>query len=142
MKRVLLIAVLFLGVISLTQAQRGSGQRPSRSGEGQPHMDPAERVERQTQRLKESLNLTDEQTVKVREIYTGNEEKRRMEFEKARASGEQPDREKMHEQMMASMAAQDKEIMALLTPEQKARYEQLISEREERMRNRSGGPGF
>ncbi len=145
MKKLFLITVLFLGILSFAQAQRGSGQRPSQAGGGRPQMDPAERVERQTQRLKEVLSLTDEQTLKVKDIYKKYSEKHREAFQKARESGEEFDREKMREQMQATMAQQDNEVRALLTEEQKVKFEAFIKERAERMKNwqqgqRPGGP--
>ena len=141
MKRILLITVLFLSVFSLAQAQRNTGQRPSKSGEGGPgRMDPAERIERQTQRLTEALTLNADQITKVKAIYTKNAEEQHKAFEKARSSGEGFDREKMREQMKTSMTKQDNEIKALLTPEQKVKFEKFIKEREERMKNRQGGP--
>lgn len=148
MKKILLITVLFLSVFTLAQAQRNTGQRPSKGGEGggPGRMDPAERVERQTQRLNEALTLSADQMAKVKAIYTKNAEENRKAFEKARA-GEQVDREKMHEQMKASLTKQDSEIKALLTPEQKIKFEKFVKEREERMKNWQGrqnggsGPG-
>jgi len=143
MKRILLITVLFLSVFSLAQAQRNTGQRPSKAGggNGPGMMDPAERVERQTQRLSEALSLDADQIAKVKAIYTKNGEEQRKAFEKAKAEGQEFDREKMREQMKASMAKQDNEIKALLTPEQKVKFEQYLKDREERMKNRQGGPG-
>lgn len=148
MKKILLITVLFLSVFTLAQAQRNTGQRPSKGGEGggPGRMNPAERVERQTQRLNEALTLSADQMAKVKAIYTKNAEENRKAFEKARA-GEQADREKMHEQMKASLTKQDSEIKALLTPEQKLKFEKFVKEREERMKNWQGrqnggnGPG-
>ncbi|MGV8096282.1 MAG: hypothetical protein AB2L24_30885 [Mangrovibacterium sp.] len=113
-------------------------------GNGQGRMDPAERVERQTQRLTEALSLNADQIAKVKAIYTKNAESQRKAFEEARSSDQQMDREKMREQMRASMTKQDNEIKALLTAEQKVKFEKFIKEREERMKNwqgRQGGPG-
>ena len=141
MKKFLFIFVLFLGVFSLAQAQRDTSQRPSSTGDRPQRMDPAERVERQTQHLKETLSLTDEQTAKVKGIYTKNMEKQRQAFEKARESGKEVDREEMRTQMMTSMKQQDTEVKALLTDEQKVKYEEFIKEREERMKNWQGGSG-
>ncbi len=148
MKKFFLITVLFLSIFSLAQAQRNTGQRPSRSGSsdsnGRPAMmDPAERINRQTDRLKESLSLSADQVAKVKAIYTKNEEARRQAFEKARSasSNAEVDRDKMREQMRAAMTKQDEEIKAVLTAEQKVKYEQVIKEREERMKNRSNGSG-
>jgi len=140
MKKILLITVLFLSVFSFAQAQRNTGQRPSKGGEGggPGRMDPAERVERQTQRLNEALTLSADQITKVKAVYTKNAEEQKKAFEKARSAGEKVDREKMHEQMKASMTKQDNEIKALLTPEQKVKFEKFIKEREERMKNWQG----
>lgn len=142
MKKILLMTVLFLGVFSLAQAQRNTGQRPSKDGAGggPGRMDPAERVERQTQRLNEALTLSADQIAKVKAIYTKNAEEQRKAFEKARAAGEQVDREKMREQMRTSMTKQDNEIKALLTAEQKEKFEKYVKEREERMKNWQGSP--
>lgn len=141
MKRMFLITVLFLSVFSLAQAQRNTGQRPSRSGSGQPRMNPSEWIERRTQRLAETLSLNEDQIAKVKAIYTKDAEEQRKAFEKAKAEGQEPDREKMREQMIASRTRQDNEIKALLTDEQKVKFENYIKEREERMKNWQGGQG-
>lgn len=143
MKKVFLMTILFLSVFSLAQAQRNTGQRPSKSGNKGEHMgmmSPEERAERQTQRLTEALSLNPEQIAKVKAIYVKNADENRKAFEKARAAG-QEEREKMQGQMKASMAKQDNEIKALLTPEQKEKFEKHIKEREERMKNWQGRPG-
>lgn len=142
MKKLLLILALFIGVITVAEAQRGSGERPSQSQSGQrpQRMDPAERIEKQTAQMKEKLALTDEQTTKVKALLTTNMEKRRAEMEKARESGEQMDREKMRTQMQAEMKKQDADIKALLTKEQQVKYDEMVKEREERMKNRQGPP--
>lgn len=146
MKKILLIVALFIGVIGMAEAQRNTGSRPSQSQSGQQRqggerMSPEERVERHTANLKEKLGLSDEQTTKVKAILKANAEKQRAAFEKARESGQQPDRDKMRAQMQESMKKQDAEISALLNADQKAKYEKMIKEREERMKNRQGGPG-
>lgn len=146
MKKILLIGILMLGIFSLAEAQRNTGQRPSKSGDHQQRgmQDPAQRIENQTKRLTDALSLNAEQITKVKAILTKNAEKRQKAFEKMKASGAEPDRDKMRENMKASAAQQDNEIKALLTAEQKVKYEQVIKEREERMKNwqgRQGGAG-
>lgn len=149
MKKLFLIAVLFLGLITVAEAQRGSGERPSKTENGQrpQRMNPEERVANQTNRLKEQLKLTDEQTTKVKALLTENMEKQRAEFEKrreemqkAREEGQQMDRDKMRAEMQTRMEAQDKQIEALLTPEQKTKYQEIVKERSERMKERRMGP--
>ena len=81
-----MIAVLFLGLITVAEAQRGSGERPSKTENGQrpQRMNPEERIANQTNRLKEQLSLSDEQTAKVKALLTENMEKQQAEFEKRR----------------------------------------------------------
>lgn len=141
MKKVLLIAILFLGVFSFAQAQRGSGQRPSQTAGARAQMSPAERIENQVKQMKERLVLTDDQTVKVKGILTKYSEKQQAAFKKAKESGQEVDREKMREEMKATMEKQNSEIKALLTAEQKAKYEAMMKEREERMKNGQKGKG-
>lgn len=149
MKKLLVIVVLFLGFITVAEAQRGTGERPSKTENGQrpPRMNPEERIANQTNRLKEQLSLTDEQTTKVKALLTENMEKQRAEFEKrreemqkAREEGRQMDREKMRAEMQTRMDSQDKQIEALLTPEQKKKYQDVIKERNERLNERRQGP--
>jgi Spy/CpxP family protein refolding chaperone len=149
MKKLLVIAVLFLGLISVAEAQRGSGERPSKTENGQRpgRMNPEERINKQTAELKEKLALSEEQTAKVKAVLTKSMEeqraefeKRREEMEKAREEGQQMDREKMHAEMLARMEKQDKQIEALLTPEQKTKYQEMVKERKERMKERRMGP--
>lgn len=141
MKKVLLIVVLFLGVFSFAQAQRGTGQRPSQTAGARAQMSPAERIENQVKQMKERLVLTDDQTVKVKDILTKYSENQRAAFKKAKESGQEVDREKMREEMKATMEKQNGEIKALLTAEQKAKYEAMMKEREERMKNGQKGKG-
>ncbi len=143
MKKFLFVLVVFLSLFSLAQAQRDTSQRPSKSENGEqrpPRMDPAERIERETNQLKEKLSLTDDQVAKVKDIYTKSMEKRSQEFEKARESGEM-DREAMHKKMKEEMDQENNAIKAILTDAQKVKFDAYIKEREERMKNMMGGPG-
>jgi len=143
MKKLGLIVVLFLGIFSLAQAQRDTTMRPSKTGMNHPpRMDPSERIAQETNHLKETLSLTDDQTTKVKDIYTKYMEQRREAFEKARESGEQMDRDEMRKQMTETMTQENNEIKAVLTDDQKVKFDQYIKEREERMKNRRGSrPG-
>ncbi|MDE3057810.1 MAG: hypothetical protein KGJ59_07630 [Bacteroidota bacterium] len=81
--------------------------------------------------LKDSLGLSDEQTAKVQAIFLksmGQMAKEREEH--------QGDRMEMMQAMRTHMQEMDKEINALLTPDQQKKYEQLVKERRERMRQR------
>lgn len=91
-------------------------------------------------RLKERLNLTNEQTEQVEAIMTST----RNEMQKLRdnASG---DRRQSMMQGRKLMESQDKQIEALLTDDQKKIYEEIKKERREEMRKRmheeGRGPG-
>lgn len=152
MKRILILLVLTLGIFSLAQAQRGSGERPSKARpERGMRMDPAERIERETTRLKTELGLSDQQTADIKKLMTENMEARRAEFAKRRAEMEEAgedrpamDREKMMAEMRAQREKESAQIKALLNEEQKVKYDAMQKEREERMRERMeqrGAPG-
>lgn len=113
--RPMLALLVFAGLSAFAQAQP---MMPT----------PAERAER----LKERLDLSDEQTKKVEAIFQKSQEttqKGMMEH--------MGDREAMREFMQKQMEATDKEIEKILTAEQKQKYEELKKER--RQRRRGGG---
>ena len=148
MRKLFLVAVMFLSVVTLAQAQRGGGQRPSQTGGGQrQQFDPEQMMQRQIDRLNEAVTLTDAQKVKVKEILKKGSDKQREMFQSMRASGTQPseaDRDKMRTQRDELRKKQDAEIKAVLTSEQLPKYEAYLKEREarmkERMNNGGGGP--
>lgn len=91
----------------------------------QPRRTPAERAKI----LKERLNLTDEQTSKVENIYTGADKK----FQEASQNGF--DREKFR----AIMDSTNTDIEKILTDKQKEAFNKFLQERRSRMRrNRPG----
>jgi Spy/CpxP family protein refolding chaperone len=100
----------------------GSFAQP-RNGEG--------RMEAQLKRLQEKVGLTDEQTVKVKEILQKSREEARKAFENGDG-----DRESMREMMMKSRERTDAEIMKLLTKEQKPKFEALRKEQQKEMQER------
>ena len=128
MKRFLLMTTILVCVFSMAQAQRDSGQRPSSTGggTGQGQFDPAARIERQVQELKDSISLTNDQVVKVKAIITKNNEESAAAFQKMRDSGEQPDREAMRTQMEQTRTKLTNAIKAVLTDAQKAKYDKYL----------------
>jgi len=150
MKKLALIMVLFLGVMTIASAQRGNEQRPSKGqyGQREQHMSPEQRVDQQVAKLDEQLKLSAEQKTKVKALLTANMEKQRAQMEKQREKMEQQreamkntenkeaqmQREKMRSEMQARMAKQDQEIKALLTDSQKAKYDEMVKKRQERMK--------
>ena len=90
--------------------------------------------EQRTERLKDSLSLSDEQTAGVLKIFQDMDEQRKAMFE----SGSDDRAARM--QAMRDLATKtDEKIEALLTDEQKAKYQELKKQRQERgPRNRKG----
>lgn len=119
-----LLSFIFILLLTLPnlQAQPGGG-----------------RIEDRVARLKERLKLTDEQTVKVKEIYTTAQ----TDIQKQRDSIATGNREEMMLFAMERMKKTDAQIDSVLTVDQKKIYEEVKKEREEQMRsrwqNRGGG---
>ena len=138
--------VIFLVLSGITYAQeRGGGQRPSRSMEqarpgdrgDRQRMTPEEMQKRQTQRLVEELKLTKEQEAKVTSINKKYQEKNPADWSKMRDASDD-ERAKMRESMRKVQAEKDKEIKAILTPDQVKLYDDMLKRREEMRRNGQG----
>jgi Spy/CpxP family protein refolding chaperone len=91
-------------------------------------MDPGRRAER----MKQELNLTDDQTSQVKSILEDSRTK--MEALRSNSSLSQDDR---RSQMMSIRKGQEDKIEALLTPDQKTKYAAM----QEQMRGRRRGEG-
>lgn len=85
------------------------------------------------ERLKKELNLTPEQTEKIQKILESAQKQAELDRQKY-----QGDREAMLKAMRERWEKTDKEIEAVLTKEQKAKYEKIKKERQERMREWRG----
>ena len=107
-------------------AQQGQGR-------GNRDMDPKEFAERQTSRMKESLELTAGQLPKVEKLNLEYAEKMKEARDQA---GE--DREAMRSKMMEMIKEKDAKLKEILTAEQWTKFE---ADRKERMQNRRGGGG-
>jgi protein CpxP len=97
-------------------------------------MDPG----RRTEMLKDRLGLNDSQTAQVKTILEDSRTK--MEALRSNSSLSQDDR---RSQAMSLRKAENEKIEALLTPDQKTKFEALQQQMRDRMRNGSpqGGPG-
>lgn len=130
MKKLLLIAVLFsIGFAAM--AQKG-GQRGSST--------PEERAERITNKMVEELALSEEQKKKIYQINLDHAKKRQAEMDARRE-----EMKAKRAEMEADMKAQNQEIEALLTEEQKVKWAEVKAEGKKKMeeegRGRRGGPG-
>lgn len=151
MKRVgiLILSILLTAGYSFSQ-ERGGGERPSKSSSAQgrkggnrPQMNPDEMVKRQTQRLVEALKLNKDQEAKVLAINKKYMAKQSADFGKMRDASDD-DRKKMFETMKKVHEEKDKEIKAVLTPDQLKLYAEMEKKREEMRKKgqgfRNGGP--
>lgn len=127
MKRLALLFMLVLVGTTMSMAQNFGGQR----------MDPEERAKQQTAELKEELQLNEDQSTKLEELFVKSGKESQAMFEAMREGGD-TDRSEMREKMQASREKQQEEVKKILTEEQFTKYEKLM---QERRRNRGGGPG-
>ncbi len=94
------------------------------------------RAARRVAVLKDNLGLSDTQMAKIQSIFL----KGQAEMAKER-DAHQGDREEMMKVMRQHMQEMDKQINAVLTPDQQKKYEALMKERRERMRQRMQNDG-
>lgn len=126
MKKIsLLLTALFFAVL-FVNAQPG-GQQST----------PEERAKRQVEQLTTALSLNKDQAAKVEAISL---KYGKQQGELFQSMGQGGDREAMREKMTAIREAQTKEIKAILTPEQSAKYDKYLEEQRSRMRQGGGGP--
>ncbi len=146
MKKLGLLLVAILFVTGITSAQeRGGGERPSKTmGPGnrgnRPQMNPEEMVKRQTQRLVDELKLNKDQETKVIAINKKYMDKQSGDWSKMRDASDE-ERAAMRESMQKIQAEKNKEIKALLTPEQVKLFDENLKKREEMRRNGQGRMG-
>ncbi len=124
-RRIWLSGLIGLALVTIVAAPAEAQQ-----GKRQRGMDPEARMER----LKESLELTDEQVAALEPIFAAHDQKRRELFESRSA-----ERQAMREQMNALRLEMDEDIGEILTEEQMKTY---VEQREEmRQRFRQEGRG-
>jgi len=124
-RRIWLSGLIGLALVTIVAAPAEAQQ-----GKRQRGMDPEARMER----LKESLELTDEQVAALEPIFAAHDQKRHELFESRSA-----ERQAMREQMNALRLEMDEDIGEILTEEQMKTY---VEQREEmRQRFRQEGRG-
>jgi len=116
------LLVLILSFSAFAQQGQGRGNRD---------MDPKEFADRQTSRMKESLELTTAQLPKVEKLNLEYAEKMKEARDQA---GE--DREAMRSKMMEMIKEKDTKLKVILTEEQ---WTKFAADRKQRMQNRGGG---
>jgi Spy/CpxP family protein refolding chaperone len=97
-------------------------------------------VKRQTQRLVEELKLNKDQETKVQAINKKYMGKQSFDFAKMRDASDE-ERQKMRDEMMKVQAERNKEIRAVLTPDQAKIFDENQKKREEMRKNGQGRMG-
>jgi len=121
MKKILFVFMVSILVTTISYAQNRGGQR---------NFDPEEIAKRQTEELKETLDLKKDQEKKVYELNLKNGKK--MAEMRQNSDG---DREAMRASFMKLREEQNKEMKKILSDTQYKKYEKYLEER----RNRRGG---
>ena len=133
MKLIKTIAAAALLVLSTTVMGQGQGNRQMRSS--------SERAKTETESIVKAVALTPEQAAKVLEINLKYAAKDSIRFAEMRASGANMDRDAMMKSMTEQRAAQTVEVKAVMTDDQKAKYDAYIKDRDAQRAARMGGQG-
>lgn len=86
--------------------------------------------------LQTTLKLSDDQTVKIKAIFTAQQTK--MDSVRTASNG---DRDAMRQGMMPIRTATNNQIKAILTPDQATAYQKLMDEMRAKMQQQNGGGG-
>ena len=129
MKKLVLVVFVALFALGSSFAQPGGG-------------DPAARLQRELDGLTTELGLTKDQLAKVTPIVTDAQKKQAEAFAKMREAGGTMDRDKMRQERTKMQAETDKQIKAVITPEQGVKLDayrkKQAEERAKRMQQRQG----
>ncbi|WP_162342625.1 DUF4890 domain-containing protein [Cyclobacterium salsum] len=122
MRKLMIIAVLVGATFVQAQAQRRGNQE----------INPEQLAERMSERMAEKLDLSEEQKKAVYALHLEEAQKRKEQWEA---------RKEEREALKAEREAHQEKITALLTPEQKATWEEMKEENRSKMRDRRRGSG-
>lgn len=125
------IAAAVLLVLSTSIMAQGQGNRRSSS----------ERAKTETENIVKAVVLSPEQAAKVLEINLKYATKDSIRFAEMRASGATMDRDAMMKARQEQAAVQAIEVKAVLTDDQKVKYDAYLKEREAQRAARMGGQG-
>ena len=143
MKKTFFAIMIALLTVATMSAQPQDHQRGDKHG-----MNPEKMIEHRVNQLDKALSLTPEQKTAIVAIYTEQHQMMRDEMQQMREAKQdkgRPNAEQMQarrEAIKANQEATDAKVAALLTDEQKTKFEQIKAKRGERApRGRHGGPG-
>ena len=113
-----LSVIIALGALFVCAAQAQDGQGKGRGGRGG-FMSPEARVEA----IDKAVTLTADQKTKITDLYKKQAEEMRAMFEASKNGG--GDRDANRQKMMDSMKATRDQVRALLTDEQKKKFDEM-----------------
>lgn len=141
MKKTFLAMIIALLAVATMSAQPQGRQHHAKGG-----MNPEKMIEHRVAMLDKALSLTPDQKMAIAALYTEQSQKMRAEMQQMRAEKqgkEKPKPEDMQarrEAMKAEQQAVDAKVEALLTDEQKTKFEEIRANHNERgPRGRHGG---
>ena len=136
---------LLLAALALTTAAAHAQTTPAATDaqatpqSGRPMRSPEQQAQNQAQRLAKELNLTADQQAKVQQLMTA--QRQEMQGAIQNAGG---DRRAMGQAMRAGRDKFDTQLKGVLNADQYTKYQQIIAQRREQMRERrqnGGGMG-
>lgn len=134
MKKVILVALLVVGMTAFAQGKRGKFQDREKVA-------PEQRVEKQVEKMTADLSLNDKQAAQIKELLTKENverESKRAEMQAKRAEGAKPsqeERDAMKEKMDEKINAHKAEMKKILTTDQYAKWEKNMEQRKEKMQD-------
>lgn len=144
MKKLILVAVVFLTVVTFAQ-QRGSGKMGKNAPMNQSeNFTPEQQTELQVKRMTLHLDLTTKQQEEIEKIVLENAKKqavKRAEMQAKRADGKTPNAEErfqMQNQRLDNQIAMKAELKKILSKEQMEKWEARQIENRAKRNNRSG----
>ncbi len=129
--RMMLAGVVGLAAVGALATPAQAQQRQRQRG-----MDPEQRMEK----LKQELELTEDQVTAVEAIFAEHDERRGEIFE-SRSEDRRAMREQMREQMQALQDEMDRELAKVLTAEQMQELQELREQMRQRFRQGGGRRG-
>ena len=117
MKKLIMICALVVATVVHVHAQR----------QGHREVNPEKMAERMTQRMDEKLDLTEDQEKQIKALFL------------EQASNRKETQKERGEEMKAAREAHKQKLAAILTPEQKEKWEAERREGRPQMRKKRGG---
>jgi len=130
-KVILMMSVVCLSFGVMAQQQKPKKEHQHEQGKGKSY---EERAEHEMAKLKQELQLTDEQTAKLAPITQAKFEK----IKALRATKTESNKKDVHSQVKAEMDAWVNQVKPELTPEQNVKFDAWLAKKKEEMKKEEG----